>query len=74
MKRVLGVLLSAMLIASLSLVVSCQKKEEPTQTGEQSSSYSEEAAGSAEKAMKEATESGEKAMKDVKEKAGGYGM
>jgi hypothetical protein len=88
MKKVLVWLMGAMLIASLSLVVSCQKQEEPAQTGETTSSYSEKAMSTTEKAgeqlekateagekaMGEAAESGEKAMKETTEKAAGYGQ
>lgn len=76
MKRVLAVLLGAMLIASLSLVVSCQKQEETGQTGEKTSSLSEKAAGYGEKAaeqLEKAAGSGEQAVKEATEKAGGYG-
>jgi hypothetical protein len=73
MKRVLVLLLGAMLVASLSLVVSCQKREEPAQTGERTSSSSEQAVGTAEKAMKQAADSGEKVMKEAADKAAGYG-
>ena len=70
MKKVLVVVLSAMLIASLSLVVSCQKKEEPTQTGEKTMSSVEKAGEQAQKAA----ESAGKAVQEETEKAGGYGQ
>lgn len=77
MKRVLVFLMGAALIASLCLVVSCQKQEETSKSGE-TSSYSEQGMAPAEKAMKETAEKaggyGEKAMKEGAEKAGGYGQ
>ena len=69
MKRVLVLLLGAMLIASLSLAVSCKKQEEMGQSGEETMSTVEKAGEHLDKAA----ESGEKAMKETTEKAGGYG-
>ena len=79
MKRVLVFLLGAALIASLCLVVSCQKKETASEPGEKTSSYSEQGMAPAEKAVQETAEKaaghGEKAMKEETEKAaGGYGQ
>ena len=76
MKRVLAVLLGAVLIASLSLVVSCQKQEEAGHTGEKTSGYSEKAADITKQAgeqLEKAAGYGEKAVQEATEKAGGYG-
>jgi hypothetical protein len=69
MKKVLVLFLGAMMLVSLSLVVSCQKKEETGVSGEKAGGYGEQAVEHLEKAGGY----GEQAVKEATEKAGGYG-
>ncbi len=62
MKRIMVFFLGAVMLVSLSLVVSCQKKEETGVSGEKAAGYGQPAAGY-----------GEHAVKEEAEKAGGYG-
>ena len=62
MKRVLVFFLGVVMLVSLSLVVSCQKKEETGVSGEKAGGYGQPAAGY-----------GVPAGKEAPEKAGGYG-
>ena len=69
MKRVLVLFLGAMMLVSLSLVVSCQKQEETGVSEEKAAGYGEQAVEHLEKAAGY----GEQAVKESAEKAGGYG-
>ena len=69
MKRVLVFFLGAVMLVSLSLVVSCQKKEETGAEGEKAAGYGEQAVEHLEKAAGY----GEQAVEEATEKAAGYG-
>ncbi len=76
MKRVLVFFLSALMLVSLSLVVSCQKKEETGGAGEKAGGYGQPAGGyggEAVKHLEKAAGYGEQAVKEEAEKAAGYG-
>ena len=68
MKRVLVLFLGAMMLVSLSLVVSCQKQEETEVSGEKAAGYGEQAVEHLEKAAGY----GEQAVKEATEKAAGH--
>ena len=68
MKRVLVFFLSAVMLVSLSLVVSCQKKEETGVTEEKAAGYGEQAVEHLEKAAGY----GEQAVEEATEKAAGH--
>jgi hypothetical protein len=75
MKRVLVFMLGAVMIVSLSLVVSCQKKEETGVSEEKAAGYGKPAAGYGEQAvehLEKAAGYGEQAVKEAAEKAAGH--